>query len=127
MAKKWAVFFGIIFMVIGILGFIPTNGIFGKDAIFVTDLRHSIIQLCISIILIIAARSVFASVLWLKLWGIFYMVLFINGLFNAEKLLGFITANPNDIWLHFGLGVLLLAAGFMSKSQPIIVVDKATL
>jgi hypothetical protein len=117
MAKKWAVIFGIIFVIVGILGFIP-NGLVGSNGYFVTDTIHNIVHLLIGVVLLFAAKSQSASSMWLKVFGVVYLILFIDGLFQQDNLLGFVTANKADTWLHLVLGVVLLVVGFMGgKSQ----------
>jgi hypothetical protein len=127
MAKKFAVIFGIVFVIVGLLGFIP-NPIVGADAIFVTDAIHNVVHLLVGVVLLIAAKSASASAMWLKVFGVVYIVLFIDGLIQQEKLLGFVTANSADTWLHLVLGVVLLLVGFVAgKSSAPMMMDKTTM
>jgi hypothetical protein len=133
MAKKLALVFGIVFVIVGILGFI-SNPIVGRadGAMFQTDAIHDIVHLLIGIVLLVAAKSQSASTMWLKVIGVVYLVLFLDGLLQVketgDKLLGFVTANPADNWLHLVLGIVLLAAGFMSKSgSSMPMMDKSTM
>jgi hypothetical protein len=112
MAKKLAVIFGIIFVIVGILGFVP-NPLVGATGTFMTDTIHNIVHLLIGVVLLIAAKSASASTMWLKIFGVVYLLLFIDGLIQPDKLLGFIMANGADTWLHLVLGIVLLGAGFM--------------
>lgn len=133
MAKKLAVVFGIIFVIVGILGFIPNSIVSNSpDALFRVDVLHNIVHLLVGIVLLIAAKSQSASMMWLKVWGIVYLVLFIDGLvqvhMTGDKLLGIVTANPADSYLHLVLGIVLLAAGFMAKgSSSPMMMDKTTM
>jgi hypothetical protein len=132
MAKKLAVIFGIVFALVGILGFFP-NSIVGYatstgSPIFLTDVIHNIVHLLIGIILLIAAgKGMRASSMALKVFGVVYIILFIDGLIETNKLLGFITQNSNDTWLHLVLGVVLLVVGFSSASSNTMVMDKSTM
>ena len=136
MAKKLAVVFGIVFVLVGILGFF-SNGIVSQNAasnpLFLTDVIHNIVHLLVGIVLLIAAKSSSASAMWLKVWGIVYLVLFIDGLVqvhtSGDKLLGLVTANPADTYLHLVLGIVLLAAGFLAKggSSAPMMMDKTTM
>ena len=129
MTKKWAVLFGIIFIIVGLLGFIP-NSIVGATGYFQTDGLHNIIHLLVGIVLLFAAKSQSASALWLKIWGAVYLVLFLDGLvqvhMNGDKLLGIVAANPADTYLHLVLGIVLLIVGFAGSKSP-MVMDKATM
>jgi hypothetical protein len=128
MAKKLAVIFGIIFVIIGLLGFLPGNGIFGhQDAFFLTDGIHDIIHILIGIVLLVASRSQNISTMWLNIFGVFFLLLFLHGLFTPNQLLGFITQNAHDTWLHLALGIILLVAGFIGGKDNIPMMDKTTL
>jgi hypothetical protein len=126
MAKKFAVIFGIVFVIVGILGFIP-NPIVGADGIFVTDAIHNIVHLLIGVVLLVAAKSASASAMWLKVFGVVYLVLFVDGLIQPNALLGFVTANTADTWLHLVLGVVLLLVGFMAGKSSAPMMDKTTM
>jgi hypothetical protein len=132
MAKKFAVIFGIVFVIVGILGFIPNPIVGAEGAIFRTDALHNIVHLLVGVVLLIAAKSASASAMWLKIWGVVYLVLFVDGLIqvsaDGDKLLGLVTANPADNWLHLVLGVVLLLVGFMGgKNQMSMTMDKTTM
>lgn len=127
MAKKLAVIFGIIFVIVGILGYIP-NPVIGAEGTFVTDNVHNIVHIVIGIILLIAAsRGENASALSLKVFGVIYLILFVNGLISPEELLGFVASNQADTWLHLVLGVVLLIGGFMGGNKSAMVMDKSTM
>jgi hypothetical protein len=129
MAKKLAIIFGIIFVLVGILGFF-TNPIVGagQNAIFMTDTMHNIVHLLVGIILVLAgSMSEKSASLWLKIFGVVYLILFIDGLIQPDKLLGFVMANQNDTWLHLVLGVVLLVAGFAAKGGDMVMMDRSTM
>lgn len=121
MAKKLAVVFGIIFVLVGILGFIP-NPLVGATGLFETDTLHNLVHLLIGVILLIVAMSApAASALWLKIFGVVYLLLAVLGFLlipGGGVLLGLVITNTADHLLHLVLGVVLLAAGFMSSSSP---------
>jgi hypothetical protein len=129
MIKKWAVLFGVVFVIVGALGFIP-NPIVGSAGIFRTDVLHNIVHLLVGIVLLLAAKSESASALWLKIWGAVYLVLFLDGIvqvhMNGDKLLGIVTANPADTYLHLVLGIVLLIVGFVGGKSAMSM-DKSTM
>lgn len=128
MAKKFAVTFGIIFVIVGLLGFV-SNPIVGSSegVLFHADTTHNIIHIIVGVVLLIAAKSQSASAMWLKIWGVVYLILFIDGLIQPEKLLGFVGANTADTWLHLVLGVILLLAGLAGGKSQAPMIDKATM
>lgn len=122
MAKKSAILFGIILVIIGLLGFIA-NPVIGASGYFLADATHDIVYILIGVILLIAGgKGESAAATWLKVFGIVYILLFLDGLFQAN-LLGFIASNTAHAWLHLVIGIVLLIAGFMKSSS---VIDTAT-
>ncbi|HYD93296.1 MAG TPA: DUF4383 domain-containing protein [Candidatus Paceibacterota bacterium] len=118
MAKKLAYVFGIIFVLVGLLGFVP-NPIVGPGALFETDLLHNLVHLIIGIVLLgVAMKAPAKSALWLKIFGVIYLILAILGFLmvpEGGELLGLVATNHADHWLHVVLAIVLLAAGFMGK------------
>lgn len=123
MGKTIAMVVGWVFLVIGILGFIP-NPLVGEDALFQTDLNHNIVHLLSGIIFLwVAYKASEKSTMLLKVFGVVYLLVAILGFFMADggSILGLIEVNGADNWLHVLLGVVLLGAGLMggkSSSMP---------
>ncbi len=118
MAKKIAFVLGIVFVLVGALGFVP-NPIVGDMGIFETDMLHNLVHILFGVILIVAAKKG-AAMLWLKVIGVVYLLLAILGFVMASEggmLLGLVHTNAADHWLHLVLGVVLVVAGFMGKSH----------
>lgn len=119
MAKKIALLLGIVFVLVGLLGFVP-NPIVGMAGIFETDMLHNLVHILFGIILIVAAKKG-AAMLWLKVLGVVYLLLAILGFLMVPEggmLLGLVHANAADHWLHVVLGIVLVLAGFMGKGRP---------
>jgi len=112
--------FGVVFVLVGILGFVP-NPLVGMEAIFETDMLHNVVHILFGVILIVAAKkSPAASSLWLIILGAVYLVLAVLGFMmvpDEGELLGLVHVNMADHWLHIVLGVALVAAGFLSKKS----------
>ncbi|MBX4198119.1 DUF4383 domain-containing protein [Candidatus Parcubacteria bacterium] len=120
MAKKLAVVFGIVFVLVGVLGFF-SNPIVGTDGYFVTDTIHNVVHLLIGIVLLIGAGAgEGASALWLKIFGVVYLVLFVDGLIEGDMLLGFVKQNTHDTYFHLVLGIVLLIAGFTARKSSMM-------
>jgi hypothetical protein len=120
MAKTLATVFGIIFVLVGLLGFVP-NPLVGMGGIFETDMLHNLVHLLFGIILLVVAmKAVDKATLWLKILGVIYLILAILGFLmvpDGGALLGLVHANGADHWLHIVLGVVLVLAGFMAKKE----------
>lgn len=119
MAKTLAIVFGAIFVLVGILGFV-NNPLVGPSGIFMTNGLHNLVHLLFGIILLVASRGGQASsASWLKILGVVYLVLAVVGFLlapNGPSLLGLVSINMADHWLHVVLGVVLLIAGMRGNS-----------
>ncbi len=111
--QKAATWFGVIFIVIGILGFIPgvtPNGhILG---IFHVDAVHNVVHLLSGIIALLCAGSFGAAKTYFKIFGVVYAIVTIIGLVNGVSVLGIFPVNMADNILHLVIAVLALALGF---------------
>lgn len=119
MAKKLGILFGIVFVIVGLLGFI-SNPIVGANGIFLTDTLHNIVHLLVGVILLVAAKSHSASVLWLKIFGVVYLLLAVLGFLTPDLLNSIVAANTADAFLHLVLGIILVWAGWGSKSASMM-------
>jgi hypothetical protein len=126
MGKKFAVIFGIIFILVGLLGFF-NNPIVGATSFFYADALQNILHLLVGIVFLIAAGAgENASILWLKVWGIIYLILFIDGLFQPASLLGILGSNGHDTYLYIAAGLILVIIGFSLDGKSVMA-DKATM
>jgi hypothetical protein len=117
-----ALFVGIGFLLVGILGFIPgitTNapGDFsGSDSdaelfgIFEVSILHSIVHLLYGLVGIALARTWDGARTFLIGGGVIYLLLWILGLIGGAN---WIPTNSADDWLHFVVGVGMVGAGFL--------------
>ena len=112
-AKNAATLFGIVFLIVGALGYVP-NPIVGPTGIFATNSLHNIIHLVSGLALIIGAYTSIGSSLMLKIVGVVYSLVAVCGFFMVmDGMMMGITINDADKWLHVALAVVILAAGFM--------------
>ncbi|HEX5858139.1 MAG TPA: DUF4383 domain-containing protein [Microbacterium sp.] len=125
--QKAALIVGIVFLVVGVAGFIPglTTDvdallIAGHEShalllgIFQVSILHNIVHLLFGIAGVAVARSAGASRQYLIWGGVIYLVLWIFGLFVAgENPANFVPVNTADNWLHFVLGVGMIALGLL--------------
>ena len=124
MAKTSALVFGIILVLLGLLGFV-SNPLSSANGLFVVNAAHNIVYLLLGIILLIASRSGQASsAMWLKIVGAVAVILAILGFLlapNGPMLLGIFAVNMADHWLHLVVGVVVFFLGMRgnsASSQP---------
>ncbi len=115
--------FGVVFLLVGILGFIPgitqdfdDIAFAGEDStaellgIFQVSVLHNIVHLLFGVVGVAAARAFDTSRLYMLGGGVIYLALFLLGVVGGGD---WIPANTADHWLHLGLGVVMLGIGYM--------------
>ncbi len=119
--------FGIAFLLVGILGFIPgittdAPGDFaGEDSdaellgLFKVSVLHNLVHLLFGIAGLALARTWDGARLFLIGGGVIYLLLWIVGLIGG---LDWLPTNSADHWLHFALGAAMVAAGFLLGREP---------
>ena len=120
MAKTLGMFFGIVFLAIGILGFVP--GITKDEmllGIFHVNAVHSVVHIVSGAIFLFASMAgAGAARLWFQLFGVIYALVAVLGFMNGDKpILGLISSSTNNTWLHVVLAVVMLAIGFGTSKQ----------
>lgn len=107
--------FAIVFILVGILGFVPAvtqNG--HLLGIFEVDTLHNIVHLLSGLAAALAARtSTHASVLYFKVFGVVYAAVTVLGFVNGGSVLGLIPVNMADNILHLAIAGAALAIGFL--------------
>ncbi len=125
--QKLAAVFGVVFILIAIMGFIAPGGMQMQPAdpatsaqalgTFPVNLAHNIVHLLFGLWGLAASRSWSGSSSFFRTGGIIYAVLAIFGFFFPDGL-GLVPLGGNDIWLHAVLAVAMLAIGFTAKEGP---------
>ena len=125
LAQKLAFVFGLVFLLVGILGFIPgitedAPGSFaGEDSegsllgIFQTSVLHNLAHLAFGIG-ILAARRHATALTYLLVGGVAYAGLFLLGILGV---MDWLPADDTDDWLHLALAAALLGAWFVGKNE----------
>ena len=121
-AKKLSLLFGVVFIAVGLLGFV-SNPIIGisENAIFHADTMHNIVHIVSGVLfLLVALAAPASSRRFLLLFGIVYFLIGIMGFFTMGttgmgEVLGFLHVNGADNYLHVGLGLIIFIAGIASK------------
>jgi hypothetical protein len=121
MAKTFTIIFGIILVLLGLLGF-TSNSLIGANAYFVADAVHNIIHIVLGgILFTVAFRSSGNSVFWLKIIGAVTFLLGLIGVLTVPSaggsLLGIAATNGASDWFHLIFGVVIFAVGVYSKNE----------
>jgi hypothetical protein len=110
MNKRWAMIFGAMFVLVGLLGYV-SNPLIGPDGLFMTNGAHNMTHILIGAILLFAStQTERAAYLSNMTFGALYLLLALMG-FAAigdeghTNLLGMVHINGADNWLHVALGV----------------------
>jgi hypothetical protein len=127
MVRRVALVFGIVFLLVGVLGFVTDGGMeMGADApglllgLFPVNLLHNVVHLLFGVWGLLASRSFAGAQSYAKIAGVIYIVL--AGLaFVTPTTFGLIPIGGNDIWLHALLGIVLAVAGFTAKPEAVAV------
>jgi hypothetical protein len=113
MLKRLSMIFGAIFVLVGLLGFVP-NPLVGPDGFFMTNGAHNVAHLLIGAVLMFASTQTERAA-WISLitFGVVYLLLAVLGYTTIgpeghANLLGIVHINGNDNWLHGMLGVVLI-------------------
>lgn len=123
--QKTALAIGAVFLLVGVLGFIPgitTNyealGFAGHESealllgIFQVSVLHNIVHLLFGAAGIAMAGSAAQSRNYLLVGGAIYLVLWLYGLLiGHETAANFVPVNTADNWLHFVLGAVMIGLG----------------
>lgn len=127
MAKRLALFFGLVFVAVGLLGYLP-NDIVGPRGLFLTNGTHNLVHLLFGAILLIASAAInpATAALWLDILGTIYLALAVIGFLmightGAGWMFGMVHFNGSDNWLHLFLGIALLAAGLSTRARQTVV------
>jgi hypothetical protein len=119
---------GVVFLLVGVLGFIPgittdygEMAFAGRDSeamllgLFQVSILHNIVHLGFGIGGILLARSWEGARAFLIGGGAIYLVLWLYGLvIDLDGSANFVPVNTADNWLHFVLGVGMIVLGVVT-------------
>src|SRR5213596_2475982 len=115
MVKPAAILFGLVFLVVGVLGYVPSAtsnemllGIFHVNSV------HNIIHLASgAVFLLCGLAGPGPSRTFFRIFGIVYAAVAALGFYYGDQpILGLVANNTADIWLHVGLALVMLILGF---------------
>lgn len=125
--QKTALVVGIVFLLVGIAGFIPglTHSMEEMEGagshsdamllgIFQVSILHNAVHLLFGVLGVAVARTAKASRMYLIWGGVVYAVLLVYGLFAVSFAdANFVPVNVADNWLHAGLAVGMFLLGII--------------
>jgi hypothetical protein len=116
---------GVVFLLVGVLGFVPGITTHYGDlsfaghgsgakllGIFQVSILHNIVHLLFGVVGLVLAKTADGARTFLLGGGAVYLVLWIIGLVGAAD---WIPANTADNWLHFVLGVGMIGLGLVAS------------
>lgn len=125
--QKAAAAVGVVFLLVGILGFIPgvttsydTMTFFGYESgaallgIFNVSILHNLVHLAFGVAGVLMARTWNGARAYLLGGGVIYLLLFLYGmLIDHESSANFVPVNDADNWLHLVLALAMIGLGFV--------------
>ncbi|MFF5635830.1 DUF4383 domain-containing protein [Streptomyces sp. NPDC012825] len=125
--QKAALAVGAVFLLVGVLGFVPgvtthydtmEFAAHHSEAkllgVFQVSVLHNIVHLLFGVAGLALARSVGTARNYLVVGGAVYLVLWLYGmLVDHDSAANFVPVNTADNWLHFFLGIGMIALGFL--------------
>jgi len=133
LVQKTALAVAIVFLLVGVLGFIPgvttdydtmTFAGHHSDAkllgVFEVSVLHNIVHLLFGVAGLAMARTVSGARLYLVGGGAVYLVLWLYGMVvGQDTAANFVPLNPADDWLHLFLGLGMIALGLLTTRRSV--------
>lgn len=133
MIRTFALVFGIIYLAVGILGFIPglnsmnhadlpplsVDSFYGRLlGLFPVNILHNIVHIAIGLWGILASRSVGGARLFGKALAVIYGLLAILGLIpGLNTVFGLVPIFGHDVWLHAVSALIAGYFGFVARDS----------
>jgi hypothetical protein len=123
--QRAAQIFGVVFILVAILGFVTSGSSMEADpemapkllGLFPINLVHNGVHLGFGIWGLLAARNFDGARNYGRIGGVLYLVLAVLGV-AVPNGFGLVPLGGHDVWLHALLGVALAAVGFTAKATP---------
>jgi hypothetical protein len=121
--KTIALLFGVVFLVVGILGFVPAvtpnQMLLG---IFHVNTAHNVVHLLSGVLALWAGMSSTAYArLYFRLFGVVYALVAVLGFLAGNAMvLGLISNNMADTALHVVIALVALTLGFLVKEATAV-------
>jgi len=112
--------FGVIFVLLGILGFVPATAPDGMLlGMFPVNAVHNIVHILLGLWGLAAGGTAAGAVSYFKGIAVIYALLMVLGLIPATNtLFGLAPIHGNDVWLHGVLAGIAAYYGFVAGKKP---------
>lgn len=114
-AKVW----GFVFLVVGVLGFVPGAAPDGHLlGIFHVNGPHNFVHIATGIVALICGyQSIHVSKMYFLIFGIIYGLVAVLGFMAGNSpLFGIMANNIADAWLHVGIAIVSVALGLIPEA-----------
>ncbi|MCZ7435912.1 DUF4383 domain-containing protein [Micromonospora sp. WMMC241] len=130
--QKVALAAAALFVLIGVLGFVPgVTAHYGQMTfaghhsgakllgLFQVSVLHNLVHLLFGLVGLVAARRLAGARAFLAVGGALYLVLWLYGfaIDSRETAANFVPVNHADNWLHLALGFGMLATGLLLSNE----------
>jgi hypothetical protein len=127
LARTVATVLGVVYLLVGVLGFLPAVVTGGTVAdmpsasgsligIFPINALHNVVHLAIGAALLYAAMATPTAIMVSRVIGIVYLLVGVAGFVSADGF-GLLPLGGADIFLHLATGVVLAYIGFIAPSS----------
>jgi len=120
-SKSVALYLGIVFLILGVAGFVPALSPGGKVlGLFLVDPLHNVVHLLTGALAIFASKSnESATRLYFKVFGVVYALVTVLGFLTGTGLFGLLPVNIFDNLFHLIIAAAFLYYGFGAKNTPV--------
>lgn len=129
-AQTFAMLVGVVFLLVGILGFVPgivvdhDSKFIGQDGdsellgIFQINILHNLVHLIFGVVGLLAAKAAGPARQYLIVGGAVYLVVFLYGIvIDFDSSANIINLNSADNVLHLALGAGMIGLGLISGDR----------
>jgi len=126
--QSLALLVGAVFLLVGILGFVPGITTHYGDlsfaghgsgaqllGVFQVSVLHNLVHVLFGLVGIAFARAADTARTFLVGGGVVYLALWVLGVVGGG---GWIPVDTADNWLHFALGIGMIALGYAAGREP---------
>ena len=133
MVRTAALLFGIVYLAVGALGFVPgiaepathegvtmEHGSAMLLGLFPVNTLHNIVHLLFGLWGVMAYRSVSGSIGYFRAVAVIFALLTVLGLLpQTNSLFGLVPLHGNDVWLHAVLALVAAYFGFIHRETTV--------